>query len=54
MQGTKKRTGAYASILLAAALWGIIGIWNRALMGYGLSPTTIVVVRNVRKELNNN
>ena len=38
---------ACASILLAAFLWGIIGIWNRALMGAGLSPTSIVVVRNL-------
>ena len=38
---------AYASILTAAALWGIIGIWNRNLMGLGLSPTGIVLVRNL-------
>ena len=38
--------GAYASILAAAALWGIIGVWNRNLMAAGLSPTGIVVVRN--------
>ncbi|MBE6964206.1 MAG: EamA family transporter [Ruminococcaceae bacterium] len=38
--------GAYVSILLSAALWGIIGIWNRTLMAAGLSPTSIVVVRN--------
>jgi len=37
---------AYASILLAAALWGIIGLWNRRLMAAGLSPTSIVMVRN--------
>ena len=44
----EKRTsaGAYASILLAAALWGIIGLWNRYLMAGGLSPTDIVVIRN--------
>lgn len=47
-QQTENKTlhGAYASILLAAALWGIIGLWNRRLMAGGLSPTTIVVVRN--------
>ena len=39
--------GACLSILLAAALWGIIGIWNRHLMMAGLSPTTIVAVRNM-------
>lgn len=42
----KKPPGAYASILAAAALWGIIGVWNRNLMAAGLSPTGIVVVRN--------
>lgn len=40
------RKSAYASILLAAALWGIIGLWNRRLMAGGLSPTSIVTVRN--------
>ena len=40
------RRGAYASILLSAALWGVIGLWNRTLMAAGLSPTCIVVVRN--------
>ena len=40
------QAGAYASILLAATLWGIIGLWNRRLMAAGLSPTSIVVVRN--------
>ena len=42
----KAPAGAYASILLAAALWGIIGLWNRRLMAGGFSPTDIVVVRN--------
>lgn len=42
----KSPLGAYASILLAAALWGIIGLWNRYLMAGGLTPTDIVVVRN--------
>ena len=42
----KSPRGAYASILVAAALWGIIGVWNRNLMAAGLSPTGIVVVRN--------
>ena len=37
---------AYIGILTAAALWGIIGIWNRQLMALGLSPTGIVAVRN--------
>ena len=49
MKETSKQTalyGAYASILLAAALWGIIGLWNRRLMAAGLSPISVVVVRN--------
>ena len=49
MEETEKKApagGAYASILAAAALWGIIGLWNRRLMAGGLSPTTIVVLRN--------
>lgn len=49
MNETSKKNsqwGAYASILVAAALWGIIGTWNRTLMAAGLSPTSIVVVRN--------
>ena len=37
---------AYLGILAAAALWGIIGLWNRQLMAMGLSPTGIVAVRN--------
>ena len=37
---------ACAAILAAAALWGVIGVWNRRLMAAGLSPTSIVTVRN--------
>ncbi len=37
---------ACAAILAAAALWGVIGVWNRHLMAAGLSPTSIVTVRN--------
>lgn len=48
METERKKTprGAAASILAAAALWGIIGVWNRRLMAGGLSPYSIVVVRN--------
>ena len=47
MESTKAaKRGPYLSILLAAALWGIIGLWNRRLMAGGLSPTGIVTVRN--------
>ena len=42
----KAPLGACASILLSAALWGIIGLWNRRLMAGGFSPTDIVVVWN--------
>lgn len=45
---TKKASGAgaCAAILAGAALWGCIGLWNRNLMAGGLSPVSIVVVRN--------
>lgn len=48
METETKKTprGAAAGILAAAALWGIIGVWNRRLMAGGLSPYSIVVVRN--------
>ncbi len=48
MEETQNKTpaGAAASILAAAALWGIIGFWNRGLMAGGVSPTGIVLVRN--------
>ena len=42
----KSAAGACLSILAAAALWGIIGVWNRRLMAAGVSPASIVVVRN--------
>lgn len=37
---------AYVCILAGAALWGIIGLWNRRLMAGGFSPWSIVLVRN--------
>ena len=43
----KKSGGACACILAAAALLGVIGLWNRRLLASGLSPTTIVTVRNL-------
>jgi len=48
MEAAQKKApgGACASILAAAALWGLIGLWNRRLMAAGLSPASIVVVRN--------
>lgn len=45
-ENKKSAAGACACILAAAALWGIIGVWNRRLMAGGLSPASIVVVRN--------
>ena len=44
---TQKRAPASAAILAAAALWGMIGLWNRTLMAAGLSPLSIVLVRNL-------
>ena len=43
----QQKNKAYACILGAAFLWGIIGIWNRRLMDSGVSPTSIVVIRNI-------
>jgi drug/metabolite transporter (DMT)-like permease len=49
LEETQKKApaGACASILAAAFLWGIIGLWNRRLAAGGLSPLSIVVVRNL-------
>lgn len=47
VQHKKNSLMAYACILGAALLWGIIGIWNRRLMDVGVSPTSIVVIRNI-------
>ncbi len=44
---TQKKAPAMAAILAAAALWGVIGLWNRRLMAAGLSPFSIVTVRNM-------
>lgn len=44
---TSKKAPAMTAILAAAALWGIIGLWNRRLMAAGLSPLSIVLVRNL-------
>lgn len=43
----QKKAPASAAILAAAALWGMIGLWNRTLMTAGLSPFSIVAVRNL-------
>nr|WP_325259245.1 EamA family transporter [uncultured Oscillibacter sp.] len=44
---TQKKAPAAAAILAAAALWGMIGLWNRQLMAAGLSPLSVVLVRNL-------
>ena len=41
------QAGAYANILGAAFLWGILGLWNRKLMAVGVSPISIVVIRSI-------
>lgn len=43
----KKQTGGTAMVLTGASLWGVIGLFNRALMAAGLAPETIVLVRNL-------
>lgn len=43
----QKKGLAYASILAAATLWGINGLWNRKLLAGGLSPMGIVALRNL-------
>jgi len=47
VQEKQSKLMAYICILGAAFLWGIIGIWNRKLMEVGISPTSIVVIRNI-------
>ena len=47
MNDERAKRLAYLQILSAAALWGIIGVWNRALMSRGLAPTDIAAVRNL-------
>lgn len=46
----QEKTGqaaAYAQILSAGFLWGMIGLWNRALMAAGVSPISIVAIRSI-------
>ena len=44
--GGGRGTGG-ALVLAGASLWGLIGLFNRTLMGAGLSPRSIVLVRNL-------
>ena len=39
--------GGTAMVLASAALWGLIGLFNRTLMAAGLTPESIVLVRNL-------
>ena len=43
----KDSLGGVVSVLLAGSLWGIIGIFTRRMMAMGLSPYSIVAVRNL-------
>jgi len=43
----KSSARASACILTAAALWGVIGLWNRNLMAAGMTAFSIVPVRNI-------
>ena len=49
---TQKIAPAAAAILVAAALWGVIGLWNRKLMAAGLSPFPLPsrVIENLGQE----
>ena len=42
-----KRTAGTLPVLAGAALWGVIGFFNRILMAAGLTPESIVLVRNL-------
>lgn len=42
-----RQKAAYASIMMGASLWGILGFWNRHLMAYGFSSYSIVALRNL-------
>lgn len=46
MKETQQRGGA-GLVLAGASLWGLIGLFNRALLGAGLGPESIVLVRNL-------
>ena len=48
LEQTRRNTkGGTALVLGGAWLWGLIGLFNRTLMAAGLSPTGIVLVRNL-------
>lgn len=43
----QQRRGGTALVLAGASLWGLIGLFNRTLMAAGLTPESIVLVRNL-------
>ena len=43
----QQRRGDTALVLAGASLWGLIGLFNRTLMAAGLTPESIVLVRNL-------
>lgn len=43
----KKNKGGTAMVLVGASLWGLIGLFNRTLMAAGLTPESIVLIRNL-------
>ena len=43
----QKTKGGTAMVLTGASLWGLIGLFNRTLMAAGLTPESIVLVRNL-------
>lgn len=43
----QQKKGGTAMVLAGAALWGLIGLFNRTLMAAGLTPESIVLVRNL-------
>lgn len=46
-QTQTKRSGGTAMVLAGAGMWGLIGLFNRTLMDAGLTPESIVLVRNL-------
>ena len=43
----QQKKGGTAMVLAGASLWGLIGLFNRTLMAAGLTPESIVLVRNL-------
>lgn len=43
----QQKKGGTAMVLAGASMWGLIGLFNRTLMAVGLTPESIVLVRNL-------